>query len=215
MSNLARKIRREDFGLEGGTVVRLRGDAVVVSVAGRELEAARAVMCLIEPEVGDRVMVASSSSESYVLGVLGREAGRAARMSVAGDLELHLAEGRFAVSAQKGVDLTTAAEARVTAARFTLHALDAELVLERLRLLGTLVEGEVQKVRLAAESVETVVERVWERVKRCYRFVEELDQLRAEHIDHRAKRTARLHAENAVITADGLAKIDGDQVHIG
>jgi predicted O-linked N-acetylglucosamine transferase (SPINDLY family) len=39
-------------------------------------------------------------------------------------------------------------------------------------------------VKCIARAIDTVVERVTQRAKRVYRFVEEFDQLRAEHIDY-------------------------------
>ena len=45
--------------------------------------------------------------------------------------------------------------------------------------------------------------------------VDGLDQLKAEHVDHSAKKTMNLHGENAVMTARQLVKVDGEQIHVG
>ena len=50
-------------------------------------------------------------------------------------------------------------------------------------------------------------------MKRSYRAVEETDQLRAGQIDYVAKETLSLHGENALLTAEELVKVDGEQIH--
>lgn len=187
----------------------------LVSIGGRELEATRAAMCLLEPRPGDEVLIAEVGERRFVLGVLARAPGSAARLSVEGDLELAVAAGALRVTAQRGVEVTTPAEASVTAARASLRALSADAVVEKARLLGGLLQLEATKVSTLAGTVETLCERLWQRAERAYRFVEGLDQLRAGNIDQRARQLARLHADNTVITAKHLAKVDAEQIHMG
>ncbi len=87
--------------------------------------------------------------------------------------------------------------------------------MEELGYLGRLVQAEVAKVAVLAQEVDSVVTRLSQRAKRVFRFVEELDQTRAGTIDARAQGTLALRAENATISARVLAKVDGEQIHIG
>jgi hypothetical protein len=48
-----------------------------------------------------------------------------------------------------------------------------------------------------------------------FRFVEEIDQTRAGTVDLRAQNLMAIRGENAVISARVLAKVDGEQIHIG
>jgi hypothetical protein len=48
-----------------------------------------------------------------------------------------------------------------------------------------------------------------------YRFVGELDQLRARHLDYRAAETAQIKGDTTVVSARQVVKIDGEQVQIG
>ena len=52
-------------------------------------------------------------------------------------------------------------------------------------------------------------------VGRVRRTVEELDHVRAEQIDYAAKKTMSLHGDNAIVTANELVKVDGEQIHVG
>lgn len=215
MINVAPAIDYDELFFETASVVRMEAGRIVVRTAAHERVATRATMCLVEPEEGDRVMLGTSSDECYVLGVLARSSDRAARLGAEGDLEVHLPQGKFVVASKEGIELTTPGRTSLTTSRFHLRAVEGLIVLDRLRALGSEALCELGKLKVTARQVDSFAERVRERVKRAYRFVEEFDQLRAEHIDYRAKQTARVHADDAVITANRLAKVDGEQIHIG
>ena len=216
MSNLATKLRREPSYLETGVILAQEGRQWLVAVGATRLEAERAAMCLVEPAAGDEVLVAHVEGRSFVLGVLVRSAANPnARVALDGDLELALPRGALRVTAQRGCEVTSAGPTTLVTPRVSVCAAEGEALVDKLRVLGKLAHVDVDRVALVADKIETACTRLWQRVKRSYRFVAEFDQLRAEHIDHRARQTARVHAENAVVTASVLAKIDGEQVHIG
>jgi hypothetical protein len=73
----------------------------------------------------------------------------------------------------------------------------------------------VAKVSLVAQEVDSVLTRLTQRAKRVFRFVEEIDQTRAGTVDMRAQNLIAIRGENAVISARVLAKVDGEQIHLG
>jgi hypothetical protein len=99
--------------------------------------------------------------------------------------------------------------------RLEVNAAEGSVVVQRLAFLGDAVRAEIDRIKLLATSVDSVLERLTQRVKRAYRTVEETDQLRAERIDYTADKTMSLHAENALVTADELVKMDAEQIHLG
>ncbi len=50
---------------------------------------------------------------------------------------------------------------------------------------------------------------------RAYRFVEEMEHVRAGSIDYAARENVRFHGRNALVTAQQLVKMDGEQIHMG
>ncbi len=119
------------------------------------------------------------------------------------------------VAAQEGVELVSGSDVSVAAGKLRVNAADGDVVLTRLTFLGTFVRAEIEKVKLFAEHLDSVVDRVAQRVKRSYRSVEESDQVRAARVDYTARETMSLHGENALLTAESLVKIDGEQIHVG
>jgi hypothetical protein len=220
MDNLARKLELGSVMQEVGTVVRVvpRDGApeLVVRTHGGEFRATRATSCLLEPEAEDLVLLALvTGGGAYVLAVLEREAGAAASIAVDGDLRVKLKKGRFGVAAQEGIDLVAGKDVSVVSGSVGVNAREGSVVLQQLSLLGQVVRAEVESLKLLAGSVDSVLDRVVQKVKRSYRVVEERDQVQAETIDYTAKKTMSLHAENALVTAEELVKVDGEQIHVG
>jgi hypothetical protein len=217
MTNLARKLDKGSLAHEIGQVAGAReGGLFAVRTEAGEYRARRAVSCLVEPEEGDTVAVLTTEAGAcYVTAVLEREAGAPSRIVADGDLEIQLRDGHFSVAAQEGVNLLSAGEVSIVGGSLRVHAQEGNVVLERLSFLGAFARAEVEKIKIAAGSLDQVLDRFSQRVKRSFRHVEELDQVKAEHIDYSAKSSMSLHAENALITAEELVKVDGEQIHVG
>jgi len=214
--NLARKLDEEDAWQIMGTVTRVEGPVYIVRTPRGEVRARRATSCLVEPRKDDFVLIAGApSGAAYVLAVLEREEGKGAEIVSDGDLAIKVPEGRVSVVAKEGIDLVAQRDVSVVSEGVSVHANSGSVVLDRLSYLGSLVRGEIGKLRLEAGVVERVVERVSERVKRSFRKVEEIDHVQAERIDYAAKQIMALRAKNAVVAAEELVKMDGEQIHLG
>ena len=219
MKNLARKLDprvSNTVTSERATVVRVEGAELVVRAVGHaEWRARRAVSCLVAPVAGDLVLVASAGDgAAWVLAVLERTEGAPGELAWDGDLKVG-ASGRVSIAAQEGVEIASGKHVRVVGASLDVSAAEGNVVVERLAYVGTRVLAEVERVKLLARSVDSVLDRLSQRVKRSYRTVEEIDRVKAKAIDYEAEATIRLHAENTVVTSDGLVRVDGDQIHLG
>jgi hypothetical protein len=216
MDNLARKLGKDGVFQDMGTIVREEGPVYVVRTGSGDFRARRAVSCLVEPEVDDYVLVSGApDGRAWVLAVLEREAGAGASITADGDLRIKLPAGRFAVAAQEGVDLLSGKDVNVVSGEVKVTAAEGSVTVGTLAYLGSFVRAEVEKVKLAASTFDSVLERFSQKVRRSYRIVEELDQLRAEQIDHAAKQNMSLRGRNTLVTAEELVKLDGEQIHLG
>jgi hypothetical protein len=201
--------------LDIGRVVERRDRGWCVATAGDDVLARRAPSCLIEPAEGDEVLLCRRDETIWVIAVLAHaEQPNPSRIVVEGDLQIR-AGGRVSVGSGAGIDLTAASDVSVVAGRFDVNAVETSMVSDRLTLALRWMQAEVEHVRVVAGSVETAAERLVQRLQRSYRFVEDLDQLRARYLDWAADRTARVRAENVGVFAREVAKVDGEQIHIG
>ncbi|KYF52204.1 hypothetical protein BE08_20940 [Sorangium cellulosum] len=209
-----KKLARWETDLEAGRVEQVSG-AIVVRLASGRYEARRAKSCLVAPEAGDKVLCAIDPDGVYVLAVLEGREGAPTKLAADGDLEIQARGGRLAVCASERVDIVGAREVAMTGAEVHVRAPKGSIAIQELGFFGRLVQAEVAKVALVAQEVDSRLTRLTQRVKRVFRFVEELDQTRAGSVDLRAESMIGIRGENAVISARVLAKIDGEQIHIG
>ncbi len=217
MTTVANKIDLSQAVQEIGVLRRVSADTLHVETDAGTVACRRAVSCLVAPAAGDTVLIATATTgRAWVLAVLEREASDAAtRLEVEGDLDLHLKDGKFTVAAQEGVSLVSGKEVNVVSGRFNLNAVDGNVALQRLTYVGKFVRSEVEKIKSLASTFDSVLDRFSQRVKRSYRTVEELEQLKARQLDYKVDKTLAMRSGNALVTAENLVKVDGDQIHLG
>ncbi len=215
MRNLAETLDRS-IVQEVATLSQVEGTGLFMETSRGPVRATRAASCLLQPIVGDRVICAlSATGQAWVLAVLERATDQPSRLSVDGDLEVHLPSGRFSVASAEGVEMTTPKDVQVTSGEVRVNAVDGSVVLQRLTYLGRYLQSEVKKVKSVAETFDAVLGRFSQRVQRSYRTVEQYDCLKAKQIDYVADTTISLHGKTTMVTAAELVKIDGSQVHVG
>jgi ethanolamine utilization microcompartment shell protein EutS len=216
MQNVAKKLSRSAVFQERAVVASIDGEQMLVDSEGGRYRAARAVSCLVEPVPGDLVLVAAGEDgTSHVLAVLERPGGEAAVLAASGDLVLKAPHGKVQITGQAGIDLVTPGEANVVASALSVHAARGSFAVDAIGVVGGVLRGDFESVKLVAKKVDQVLERFSQRVKASYRTIEELDRVRAKNVDHVAQGTMKVHARETVMTADGLVKVDGEQIHIG
>jgi hypothetical protein len=215
MPNAIKKLSTSAVFQERASVVSLEDRAVFVQSDTGRYRAARAVSCLVEPEIGDLVLVAvGEDGSSHVLAVLERESTGRTVLAVEGDASV-VATGRLQLTGRDGVDLVTGGEANVVASEVSIHAKRGSVVADAMTLVGGLLRADVDSAKLVARALDHVLERFTQRTKASYRTIEELDRVRAHTVDHVASGTMKVHARETVVTADGLVKMDADQIHVG
>lgn len=218
MISAATKIDRDSTTERAGWVLRVHRDkgAVEISLDGGTIEAKRAMSCLLDPAAGDRVLVALiGDGSAYVLAVLEREGEAPGTLSLDRDLTVALPEGRLSVVTGQGVAMASGGDVSVVAPSVNVKAVDGQLGIERLAVAGQHLLAEFANMKVAAQVIDSVADRVRQSVKRAYKIVSELDQIKAQRVDWKAEKTMHLHGENTVMSADELVKVDGEHIHMG
>lgn len=215
MRNLAVKYEEEYLFQELGTVIAGEGNNLLVRSDTGTHRMRRAVSCLIEPETGDQVLFCLTADNGYVLAVLERQEKHAATISVAGGMNLHLDTGAFQVTAPEGIALASPKTISMLSSELEVTAGNAAVTIQKMTFTGSVLKASLDRIKLFADSLDSVLDRLHQRLKRSYRFVEETDQVRANTIDQRAENLLNMNARNAVIQAHELVKIDGEQIHVG
>ena len=204
---------------EVGTVVAVEEEnaAYVVESEGSTYHTSKAVTCLVEPIVGDEVVFTGRASGLlYITAILERSGEQATVIEGKGDLYLKSREGKIGLVAKEGLDLLSAAGMSLTSSSLDVQSGSGRLLMRGVTLLADTALAEVEEVKTIYGKVDSVIDRLRQKVRTSYRFVEEVDHLRSGALDYAAKTLLRLHShQSSVITSESLTKIDGSQVHIG
>lgn len=194
---------------------RLRDDRLLVSCGDARLTCRRAHSCLLEPEIGDRVLISCVDPQHpYVLAILERPYASAARIHIDGDLTFE-SNGTVRFHAAQGIHLHGENEVKVHGNHLELNVDEAELIVKKTSLHCVELQGWIGALRLIGKTLETVVERVVQISKASFRTVETVDHVRSAHLDYAASASVRLHGKHALLTAERLSKIDAQHIHLG
>lgn len=216
MDNLARLVNREHVFLEYCCVTGSEGRFFTVETASGILAAKKSVNCLVEPLPGDTVLISQTESgRCYILGVLERAEEGHSTLVFDGDVELKTRDGRFSVAAQNGIDLVTAKDTSMVSAELSVNSMQAEVTIQHLSFFGMFLQGQIERIKLIGQACDSVFDRVSQRVKRSYRRVEELEQLRAGQLSYFVKKLMSLRGKYSVLTAEEDVRIDGDKILMG
>lgn len=215
MEVAARKL--EETGVEQSFAICMSTDGrtCVVRRDGAAVRAQRATSCLVEPIAGDRLLVAHApSGEAFVLAVLDRPSGGPATVSARDGLEVRT-DGKLTLRGGEGVDVVSSAPVRVLTSMFRLGARAGEITFETLAAAAGEAGVDLGKAKVVARTLDSVMERLTERIGSAYRRVEEIDQVRARQIDHAAAEHAQVHGRTTIVSAEQLVKLNGEQIHVG
>ncbi len=198
--NAAEKLNPDTTSLGAGHVERCEGATIVVRSDGSLVRAKRAPACIVAPETGDRVLLAhTGEGRSYVVAVLERDEETPARWSADGDVTIEAATGQ----------LTLASKA------LAVRSEVAKFAIAKARFLGREVLAEVDRTKIVGRTIESVAEVLQQTAARVARVVTDIEHVRAGTIDIAAQKSCMIHAENAMVTAKALVKMDGEAVQLG
>jgi hypothetical protein len=216
MEKLAEKRQRLFAVEEYGQVTGRQADSYRVETDSDILEACRAVSCLIEPQEGDKVLVCSGVDDrAYVLAILERPGMGSYEMNVTGDLTIASLEGSVSLSAEDTLRLASARSVEMLSPHLKASFQLAEVVFNKLLYVGQTAQATLSRIKIVAQVVESVVDRLHQVLKNSYRTVEESEHLRAGSINYLARKLMALRGRYTVITANKDVKIDGRHIHMG
>jgi hypothetical protein len=197
-------------------VEALPGAELVIQLGGAQTRARRAVSCLVEPIAGDQVLALTlPTGVVYVVAVLERRVDAPTTLVSDGDLELRPASGKLKLAGEGGVEVQSSTEVSMTAPKLRLQAREGSVVMGKLSFVGRALTAHLDRLQLTSVSVESVVDRLTQVMRLAYRTVSESEHARVGRLDYRADDSLSLQGKTAFVTGSQLAKVDGEQIHVG
>jgi hypothetical protein len=210
-------LKQEHNYMQGiGTALSCDSNTILVSMDQGVFTAKRALSCLVDPEEKDRVLVAGvPGADLFVIAVLDSPETRPMTLSIQGECSVKVSDGILKITAQEGINVISPKTLAMDAADISMNASRCRLVIGTLNYIGSRLSAYSEKIMIVGAVFDSIMERVAQRFKRSYRVIEEVDYLRSDTIEYRADKNLSLRGQNALIDADDLVRIDGDQIHLG
>jgi hypothetical protein len=176
----------------------------------------RSVSCLIEPEVGDVVLLCNSkdSQTSYILSVLERAHGDSSRLCLPGGVTLSTDGNQLTVDAD-GISLAGRDSVVMTTARLDVNAVAATARILNVQGWFDTVETTATKIAMVTKTMTQQVGRMISRVRESWRKVEGLDETQAARMRVYVEGSHQVDAEHVTVNAEGFVRIDGKSINIG
>ncbi len=216
MSEPARCLQSASAAEEYGRIVGIDGRAFMVQTGSGCYAARRAVSCLVEPRLEDKVLIClGDDSEVYIIAILERQDEKNCDLRLPGDLTIALPEGALRLAAGKGIEAASAGGIEAVAPRIKLSGDQGEIYFQRLYLWGRVIQTVAERIKSTARIVESVADRLSQTVQTSYRTIKEAEHVKAESLYTTARRLFSLRGKYTVITAQEDVKIDGRHIHMG
>jgi hypothetical protein len=195
--------------LEYGMVAApCRGGFIVTSDRGM-IEASAAVSCLVTPHVGDVVLFSlDGSGASYILSILERpeRTQRGTELAFDGDLSIRVEGGRMSLASDEALSLSSK--------DFELAAEKGRVMIDTASFFGRLVENNIERIKIVADAMDSIIRRAVQRFTSSYRYVEEHEEVQSASTRMIVDGTLTMHTKNTMHIAEGHVKIDAEQIHL-
>jgi putative ribosome biogenesis GTPase RsgA len=183
----------QNLSLQTGEVKLIANRSYWVEIAKDLHQASKAFGCVIEPKIGDTVLLyADSSDRYYILSILARESDTRPEMVFDKGVSIKAPEGELRIDAQR-----------------------AMVNIEQVMITGSMLLSKWDKVKTVAKSIEASADRWIQRLIRSYRFVEEFEESKINRLRYLVKGMCSIKSKKTSIISEESVKIDGSKIMLG
>ncbi|MFH1984877.1 MAG: DUF3540 domain-containing protein [Pseudomonadota bacterium] len=192
--------------LSTGRVLTRDGERYhAVTEAGKVLQAVKADGCLLAPEPGDVVLLTEGGREAaYILSVLVKKS-TGSRLILKGTAEIEA----------DSILLKGRQRATMEAPEVILTGVRGEARFHAFHFLTGHCRAEIKKMSAAVLHLDAVMDRVTQRIRSSFKWIEDLEQTRAGRIRAIVKERFSVKAKHTAVTADEDVTIDGKKINLG
>lgn len=201
--------------IDTARIIRRDADEFLLLTSGTlALRAKKAAGCLLEPEANDTVLlVRNSPAGVFILTVLER-GGADSRVVLPADSMLSTEDGKLQITAD-ALLLSGKRSAALEAPEISVQGVRGDLSCMHLSLTASAAEAKIGKISLVSAVIDTISDRITQRVRDCFRRVSRMDSTAAGQVSIRTENRFDLKADAVSMVAECEVKIDGDKIHLG
>jgi len=218
MENLAKKIEQPQPCLEYGQVIAGEDGRFIVQTAYGPIQASMAVSCLVQPRAGDSILLSTDGEgDCFILSVLKRGESEDVKNELVfdGQVDLYVKNGGLKITSERDMSLASRENLAFVSKKISAHADKGEAVIERMSFIGKVLQGQVKRIKIVANTVENTFRRLTQRLQDSFRFVKDYEEVQTGSTRYLVEDTLTMHSKNAVHMAEEIVTINAEQVHLG
>jgi hypothetical protein len=181
-------------------VQKIEQDSYVVMINGISQRAKKAFSCLVEPMLGDKVMLSRDDENLYIIHILERKEGLGLDIVSKYGINIKAKDGDITLDTQKTING---------------FAEKANIVISEVSFLSKLATFKSKSINIIASTYNGVIDSINLRHKTLHKFVD-------GHEEHQSLSSRRVikgsdihHVEESITIVEGQMKIDASLVNIG
>ncbi len=214
MGKVAQYMKSEKIELLDGRVKIKDGDFFWVETFKGLHKARKSVSCLIEPLVFDEVLLSSNhNGNTYILAVLERERDVQSDIIFEGDVSVKVKNGDLGFVAEK-IDLK-GNDIDLVSKDLDIRSLRGKASISDFTFLGRVFRGNINAVSIISKTMSSITERLTQKARQSYRWIEGLDKTEAGRLLFSAKESLLMKGKRSSLIAEKKVKIDAEKIHLG
>lgn len=203
--------------------------AIDDDAAPQDLRAQLAPSCLLQPEIGDVVLLCLAPEmpstavrngthalpcRQHILAVLSRVDAAQSSVMLPGGVRFATQAGSLRVEGHE-IELAASAALKARTPQLTIEAVRGDLRFGHANASAGSITACIGELQLFARKLATQVDRLLLKARNSFRTVAELDDLHAGRTRWEVDGHAQLHARQTTLLAEGVVKIDGQRIDLG
>lgn len=176
----------------------------------------RAASCLIEPQLGDSVLIFDAGLEnvSFITAVLVISKEATSKIRLPGGSSLETNEQQLTIKAEN-ISIHGNASVSLNATLIDVNAIAGTIKVSHWQSWSESIESHAVRATFAIKTLTTHVNQAISRVRNSWRKVDELDETHAGRVRICVQGHHQINAEHVTTQAKGFVRIDGKKIDLG
>lgn len=184
-----------------------KNNSWLVTTSQGLIRATQAFSCLIQPVLGDKVLLQPVGEHWYLLAILERQQPLPMQLNARNGLNIDLGG--------KDCHWQNAGHWQLNAEYTSIRTHQAELTTQTAQVRGQQLTQHWQQVRNLIQDLWHSGQTVWQQVRQSISRVDEVEQKDCGHQIQRVRGNMTLHSEQGSITSSKDLRIDAERIHMG
>lgn len=189
---------------------------LLVQGAGSVEQVRRAASCLIEPQIGDTVLVCSADQGhlGFVLAVLVQVNPHQGQLQLPGGASIEASEGSMKLKG-KTLALHSSQAMKLQTPKLNVGASQAQVQIKNAKGWFQSLDIETLRLSTTAKVITTVAKRLLERLEESFRWVDQVDQTHAGRVRTKVEGHFHVQSRHTTMRSEGHVRIDGEKIDLG